>query len=596
MSIVPMQRVTLCGLVQDKAATLDRLQALGVLHLIPLRTPGPLEIKDPEKRHRAESAFRHLAASPEQMKPYRPDAAFDADKVVGQILANRARLRELSDRQDELRMRVRELAPWGEFTFPPLDELAGCRIWLYALPVRERHALEKLDLPWQIVGRAPTVLHVAVMSREEPPEDLLPVRRTLAGSTPLSWQRADLDDIEIAIEQTEAEWAALTRWRLLLGANLAAMQDRDELRAVGEQTLDEDIVFAVQGWAPVETTADLDALAAEGGLALLTEPPQPQEMPPTLLRADRKSAEIGGILTDFYTSPGYRTWDPGFIVFVSLAIFFAMILADAGYALLIGLVTAFYWRKMGESETGRKSRTLLAGISVVSLAYGVAAGSYFGIALPPDGFLASLKIIDVTDFGKMMKLSIVIGALHIAIALAVVTWLNRGTGKSVAALGWIAAIAGGLTLGFELLPRGAGIALLAAGLIAVVVGGAVQRPVTRPSDWLWRISDGLLGLTGATKLFGDILSYLRLFALGLASASLAVTFNQIAVSVKEAHPGLGVLFAILIILLGHGINMVIGLMSAVVHGLRLNYIEFFSWGLTEEGYPFRAFAKRKEPR
>jgi V/A-type H+-transporting ATPase subunit I len=596
MSIVPMQRVTLCGLAQDKVATLDRLQALGVLHPIPLRTPGPLEIKDPEKRHRAESAFRHIAASPAQMRPYRPDTPCDADEVVGQILANRARLRELSDRRDELRMRVRELAPWGEFTFPPLDELAGYRIWLYALPVRERHALDKLELPWQIVGHAPTVLHVAVMSRTEPPDDLLPVKRTLAGSTPLSQQRAELEDIEIAIEKAEAEWEALTRWRLVLGANLAAVQDRDELRTVGEQTLDQDIVFAVQGWAPVDATAGLEALATERGLALLTEPPHPHETPPTLLRGETASSEIGGMLTSFYTSPGYRNWDPGLIVFVSFAIFFAMILADAGYALLIGAVTALYWRKMGASEDGRKFRTMVAGISAASLAYGVAAGSYFGIALPPGSFLASLKIIDVTDFSKMMKVSVVIGALHIALALAIVTWLNRGTGKSIASLGWILAIAGGLTLGFELASRGTGIGLLAAGLLAVVIGGATQRPVTQPIDWLWRISDGLLSLTGVTKLFGDILSYLRLFALGLASASLAVTFNQMALSVKATHPGLGVLFAILIILLGHGINLVIGLMSAVVHGLRLNYIEFFGWGLTEEGYPFRAFAKRKEPR
>lgn len=596
MSIVPMQRVTLCGLLRDKAATLDRLQALGVLHLIPLRRPGPLEIKDPEKRHRAESAFRHITTSPVQMRPYRLDAEFDMDRVVGEVLANRARLRELSDRRDELRMRVKALEPWGEFRFPPLDELAGCRIWLYALPVRERHTLDRLELPWQIVGRAPTLLHVAVMSREEPPADLLPVRRTLAGSTPLSEQRAELENVEIAIEKAEAEWAALTRWRLLLGANLAAAQDRDELRAVGEQTRDEDIVFAVQGWAPVDATANLEALANENRLALLTEPPRPEETPPTLLRAAGASSQIGGVLTDFYTSPGYRTWDPGFIVFVSFAIFFAMILADAGYALLIGILTALYWRRMGASDTGRTFRTLLAGVSAASLAYGVAAGSYFGIALPPDGFLASLKIIDVTNFSKMMKLSIVIGALHIALALAIVAWLNRGTGKSIAALGWIAAIAGGLTAGFELAPRGIGFAVLAAGLIAVVAGGAMQRPVTRSSDWLWRISDGLLNLTGVTKLFGDILSYLRLFALGLASASLAVTFNQIALSVKATRPGLGVLFAILIILFGHGINIVIGLMSAVVHGLRLNYIEFFGWGLTEEGYPFRAFAKRKEPR
>jgi len=591
-----MQRVTLCGLLQDKAATLDRLQALGVLHLIPLRTPGPLETSDPAARNRAETAFRHIVASPVQMRPYRLGAAFDADEVVASILANRGQLRELADRRDDLRVRVKELEPWGEFSFPPLDELAGYRVWLYALPVRERQALAKLDLPWQIVGHGPTVLYVAVISREEPPADLLPVKRTLAGSTPLSQQRADLEDVEIAIEKAETEWATLTRWRFLLGANLAAAEDRDELRTVGEQTLDENIVFAVQGWAPVDATPALETLAAERGLALLTEPPQRGETPPTLLRATSQQAAIGGQITDFYTSPGYRTWDPGFIVYISFAIFFAMILADAGYALLIAAATALYWKKMGASEGGRQFRTLLAGLSAASFAYGVAAGSYFGLPLPEGSFLARLKIIDVTDFGKMMRLSVVIGALHIAIALAVATWLNRGKGKAIASLGWIAVIAGGLVLGFEVINRTAGIVLLVAGLSAVVIGSGADRPITKPSDWLWRISDGLLGLTGVTKLFGDILSYLRLFALGLASASLAVTFNQIALSVKASRPGLGVLFALLIILLGHGINIVIGLMSAVVHGLRLNYIEFFGWGLTEEGYPFRALAKRKDPR
>ena len=104
-----------------------------------------------------------------------------------------------------------------------------------------------------------------------------------------------------------------------------------------------------------------------------------------------------------------------------------------------------------------------------------------------------------------------------------------------------------------------------------------------------------MGLTSITKLFGDILSYLRLFALGLASASLAETFNGMATGLQIGRPGLGLLAALLILGFGHAINFVIGIMGGVVHGLRLNYIEFFGWGLSEEGYPFRAFAKREIP-
>jgi len=110
-------------------------------------------------------------------------------------------------------------------------------------------------------------------------------------------------------------------------------------------------------------------------------------------------------------------------------------------------------------------------------------------------------------------------------------------------------------------------------------------------DWVWRILDGLQALTGVSKAFGDVLSYLRLFALGLASAELASTFNDLAGGMLE-FSGVGVLLALLILVVGHCINLLLAIVGGVVHGLRLNCIEFFSWSLKDEGYPFRAFCKK----
>jgi V/A-type H+-transporting ATPase subunit I len=123
-------------------------------------------------------------------------------------------------------------------------------------------------------------------------------------------------------------------------------------------------------------------------------------------------------------------------------------------------------------------------------------------------------------------------------------------------------------------------------LLVFAFSGYGERP-------LGRTLAGLLALTRLTKIFGDVLSYLRLFALGLASASLAVAFNGMASDVRAAIPGIGLLFALLILGLGHTLNFVLGLASAVIHGLRLNLLEFFDWGLQEEGNLFRAF-RRKE--
>jgi V/A-type H+-transporting ATPase subunit I len=128
---------------------------------------------------------------------------------------------------------------------------------------------------------------------------------------------------------------------------------------------------------------------------------------------------------------------------------------------------------------------------------------------------------------------------------------------------------------------------MAAGGLGVLLFASPDRP------WPWRLVHGVLAITQVPQAFGDVLSYLRLFALGLATASLAVTFNQLAGDVAAASPGFGMLGALLILLLGHGLNFALAVMSGFVHGLRLNYIEFFNWGLPGEGRPFRPFAKRE---
>ena len=104
---------------------------------------------------------------------------------------------------------------------------------------------------------------------------------------------------------------------------------------------------------------------------------------------------------------------------------------------------------------------------------------------------------------------------------------------------------------------------------------------------------GFMGLTRVTSAFGDILSYLRLFALGLASASLAIAFNDLAQTAREGLGGFGILVALVVLVVGHTLNFVLAIVSGFVHGLRLNLIEFFNWSVTEEGRPFEAFSRNE---
>ncbi len=603
MTIVPMRRITLCGLIGEKDTVLAGLQDLGCVHLIPLRQPGALTPDDPVLRRRTETAFRHLGESPYQLRPFRLATPFELTAVVNDIVANRARLRQLRDRRDALEQRIATLEQWGDFRLPPVEDMAGERLWFYVLPINQRRALDRVELPWQIVGKGPTVLYVVIVSPDEPPVDVLPVARARTGAVALSDLREALEDTEGDIEEAEVRRAELTRWRLVLGLHLAEAADSDERRAVAEQTLDAERVFALQGWAPAGATARLEAFAKSHGLALVLEEPTADDRPPTLLAPPDRVAS-GADLTHFYTSPGYRSWDPSLVVFVSFSIFFAMIVADAGYAAIITIAVALFWRRFDASPALRRARVLLVVLSSTALFYGVLAGSYFGLAPPPGSFMARFDIIDVHDFTAMMRLSIGVGVVHLSIGLGAEAWVNRAggasgglvmgkiSGRSLTALGWIAVIWAGFLMW---LGEGGTVAtslvapVMLGGLAAVAVGGAAAQA---NAGWGKRVLGGALALTGITKIFGDILSYLRLFALGLASASLAATFNALAADIRDDKAGIYVLLSVLVLLLGHGVNFALGIMSGVVHGLRLNFIEFFSWGLTEEGYPFRAFARR----
>ncbi len=125
-----------------------------------------------------------------------------------------------------------------------------------------------------------------------------------------------------------------------------------------QQTCDRDPLFALEAWAPQERVRELAEYAARNGLVFESRPPAPDEHPPTLMRnAPRVAA--GEDLVNFYMTPGYWTWDPSGIVFVSFAIFFAMILADAGYAAVMGLGLLAFWRRLGRSMSGRRFRPLL---------------------------------------------------------------------------------------------------------------------------------------------------------------------------------------------------------------------------------------------
>ncbi|MCR4414192.1 MAG: ATPase V, partial [Thermoguttaceae bacterium] len=439
MSIVPLERVTFVGLSCEKDRLLDNLHARGCLELIPLGSDAE-GTADGGPSSAAREALKFLLTCPQRRRQVRDDARFDAESVERRALDLQKSIQALESERDSLVERISDMKPWGDLRFPSLQALNNLRLWFYVVPHKEMPKVEATGLVWEVVRRDPRVCYVVVLDKTEPQS--MPVPRVHLGSRSMAELQQRLDEVELAIEDAQAERSHLTRWCLLFARGLARLEDAAARAEAAGQTCDREPVFALEGWTPRESIQELGEYAAQNGLVFESRPPAPDEHPPTLMRnAPRVAA--GEDLVNFYMTPGYWGWDPSAVVLVSFAIFFAMIMADAGYAAVMGLGLLANWRRLGRSAFGRRFRPLLALIVVLSLVYGAVVGSYFGIAPPKGSLLGRLHWLDMGNSKLMMGLSVLVGGLHVVLANVMDARRYADWRDGLASVGWACAVGGG---------------------------------------------------------------------------------------------------------------------------------------------------------
>jgi V/A-type H+/Na+-transporting ATPase subunit I len=593
VSIVPLVRATVIGLEGDGPRLLTRLQDLGLMHIVPLAPAGDDLPAPPGSLGREREALRILERVRPRRRPVGPRAAFDPEAVVARVLDVQEAIEALTFERDHLEARIATLAPWGDFTLPALEDLSGQRLWFYVVPAWRLSEMPD-TVPWEVVHREANQAYVVALSPDEP-EDI-PFPRSHTGSRSLSQLQDRLETVMQELEDRRADRAALTRWRDRLQAHHDAQRDARALDAVSRQSFRSDGMLAVQGWIAEDAVPRLRELAEELRLALTIEPPDPEETPPTLLRNPEWLAG-GEEMVRFYSLPGYRSSDPSVPLFFAFSIFFAMILSDAGYGLLLAVVLALVFRPLGRSRTGRRLRRLGTVLVVCTITYGALVGSWFGLAPP---YLDAVAILDPRDTQTMMAICLVIGLAHVMLGNLQETVARWGSWAVLAPIGWILGLVAGSLAGLIAM---AGLAVPmvvpavlggVAGLLILLFADTGPFPPRTFRALGGRIMGGLGKLFNVTQAFGDVMSYLRLFALGLASASLAATFNDLAGQVSDLLPGVGLVLAGVILLLGHGVNLALAVVGGIVHGLRLNVIEYYHWAVPEEGTEFLPFKRTGE--
>ena len=308
-------------------------------------------------------------------------------------------------------------------------------------------------------------------------------------------------------------------------------------------------------------------------------------------------------VTTLYGRPVYREDDPTPLLAPFFVLFFAMCLTDAGYGLTLAALASFVLLKFKPKGGARNLFNLLFIGGLVTAAIGIVAGGIFGLGI--DSFPAWLKpfvlINPLAEPMKMLNISFLMGLVHILFGIGLRMRADFRAGLIADALfddlAWIIFIAALAPLGFagilggEVPPmviRGATYVSLGIAAVIFVTGGRKQKSP------IMKIIGGLVKFYDIVGYFGDVLSYARLLALGLATSAIALAVNDIAAMVKGMPYYIGYIVMVFILIGGHAFNLAVNTLGSFVHSARLQYLEFFGKFFTGGGVEFKPFRSERK--
>ncbi|MBQ8956543.1 MAG: V-type ATP synthase subunit I [Lachnospiraceae bacterium] len=369
-------------------------------------------------------------------------------------------------------------------------------------------------------------------------------------------------------------------------------------------------IFIIEGFVPAECAGALmQELESKYDVAVELSDPEESEDVPVLLKNNAFSAPMEGVI-ESYSMPGPGELDPTTPVACFYYILFGMMLSDFAYGALMSIATFFLIKKLKNMERPmRKTLTMFFYCGIGTMLSGILFGSYFGDA--PSVIASTFfgknvnvwKLIDpLNEPMKMLVLCFAIGIIHLFAGLFINLYTALKQKRYVDAVSdsvlWMLLVAGLLLFGLttdmvtgmfslsKISPVAGNI-----GKVMAVIGaiGIILMDGRESKNWFKRTLKGLYGLYNVTGYLSDLLSYSRLLALGLATSVISSVFNQMG-SMVAGTPVVGVIFFILIFLVGHVLNLAINALGAYVHANRLQYVEFFGKFYNGGGRKFTPFA------
>lgn len=606
--IEKMKAVCVAAQAPRREELLLTLRELGILHLAEKRAadPGLYE------------RFAALSGLMRELKDYRgkgdPDPPSVTDEELESLFQRALSLLKqksgLVERLAGLRLEEERLKPWGDFDPRQWRELAQtfqlhiCRVDKKTLQTVRKEGYKFIRL--SPVEKMETLVFLGDLAEPYRAAEFIPPEKGL------SQLRAEEASCERQIAECDRSLRECARYEKAFADLLVGIRNDVEFSAADRSIEGEDGLVFLTGYIPSAETEKLSAAAKAHNFAWMAEEVEEDDgTVPTKVRYNRLTALIKPLFDILGTVPGYREYDISFWFLGFFTLFFAMIIGDAGYGVLFLLGTAVLHIRMRRTTNVILLLYLLSGATVV---WGALTGTWFGLEgamkIP---FLKALVIPEFANYpeyfglsasdaqNSVMKFCFSIGVIQLALA-CVMSIRRKICGKNlgwVADLGWLFSICALYFMVLNLV-IGQPVSLIAvgsavgAGFVLVVLFGGMEPGKTFGQGLKAGVGNAFTVFLNTISAFGNVMSYIRLFAVGMASLAIAQSFNDMA----SGFSGALVIVGIVIMVVGHALNIVMGFLSVVVHGVRLNLLEFsgqlgMEWsGIAYE--PFREYKKNQK--
>ena len=576
--ITQMKKYTFLVFHREYEAFLEQLREVGVVHVTEKATGVAEDAHLQELLAKADNARKLIAQGA-------PD----------QLLQEKA---ALESRIAATQKEVNKMAIWGDFSAERIAQLkeAGYTLRYFTCPKK------LFQEEWGIVvaEQGATMYFVQVNNTDEAPE--VCQEQYLNEKSAADLQK----DVEGLHGLLVAQNARIELWAKenipALENELNELQQQIDWKRVTLNTASEadGSLKVLEGFCPIDQVAALDAMLQKQEVYYQAEDPTAEDNTPIKLR-NNKFTQLFESLTGMYGWPNYGEFDPTPILAPFFLLFFAMCMGDAGYGILLIIIGLLIAKKKLNIAMFEGLGPIITVLGVGTTVVGFFLGTFMGIDLYNAEWVPqALKNVmikgDVMGYDIQMVLAICIGVFHICLAMVVkaICYTKQfGFKENIATWGWLLLIVGGLIvaiLGLTVLPENVfKWALIAVGAVSALAIYIFNTPGRNP---LINIGAGLWDTYNmATGILGDVLSYIRLYALGLAGGMLGAAFNNLGSMVLGDNVITWLPFA-LIVIFGHALNLAMSALGAFVHPLRLTFVEYFkNSGYEGKGTLYQPFKK-----